>query len=107
MSLLKLLKPKEPAYRKRSCVCQPSGITPLVPFQYIQNATVVLAPAAVDTGSALTSIAPPLKLAAWQVSGLGGAAGAARGLTAPVRTPLRPPTVSVTTPEPPHESFRL
>ena len=50
-------------------------MTASVPFQFTQNATVVLAAAAVETPRPTTSIAPPEKLAALQVSPLGTLAG--------------------------------
>src|SRR5688572_3004347 len=66
----------------------------------------VLAPAAVETGSALTLNAPPPKLAPWQVLGFGAAAGAETGLTVPVRAPSRPAMLSVRIPELPQASFK-
>ena len=59
-SLLAVLKPKCPLTSQRSCRTQPTGMTLLAPSQYIQNETVVLAPAAVLAATGRFS-APPVK----------------------------------------------
>src|SRR5262249_26289685 len=83
----------------RSWVIQPIGMTPSMPFQYIQKAAVVLAAAAVETASPPMSITPPPKLTALHVSGLGTLAPAARGVSAPVGVPLWVPAASTATPD--------
>jgi hypothetical protein len=55
-----VLKPKFAPLNHRSCRCQPIGMPLPLPDQYIQNATVVLAPAAVDTGRPVTMKPGPL-----------------------------------------------
>src|SRR5512141_20620 len=95
-SLFSVLNPTEPALKSKSWLAQPSGMTASVPVQYSQNATVVLALAAIETGNDPTSITPPAKLPARHVSGLGNATGEAIDVTMPLAAPLWAPIASVT-----------
>ena len=95
-SLLAVLKPKDPLTSHKSCRNQPIGMTLLVPSQYIQKATLVLAPAEVFTGKpvTLTVPLPPKKAPFSQVPGLPARAGrvlTGAGSGLPLAVPLNGP----------------
>ena len=90
------MKPSHPLRSTIASEAQLAGMTSSAPFQYIQNARVVRAPAAVLIARPVTSIVPPgeANAAALQVAGLGALPFDVTALTEPVATPSRVPAAS-------------